>query len=259
MSEHDRSQLGAYALGALEPAEAQAVRDHLTGCTDCRDEVAGFEDLKEVLGEVPPEAFLDGPPPDGELLLQRTLREARATAVAAETAEADETGVSAGTRASAGTAAGATGADPAPARRSRWLLAAAAVVVIASAGVGAGVLVGTELEEPDAAPSATTPAGTRQATVTDARTGATMATTVEPRNGWSWVNVQISGMAKGYECELRVVDKSGKAYVAGSWLISDKGAREGAKFSGGVVIPVEQVRSVDLVTLSGKRVVSTPL
>lgn len=254
MSEHDRSQLGAYALGALEPAEAQAVRDHLAGCADCSDEVAGFEDLKAALGEVPPEAFLDGPPADGDLLLQRTVREARATATAAETGR-----TSARTPDPAGAAADITDAVPAPARRSRWLLAAAAVVVIASAGVGAGVLVSTELDEPGAVPSAATPAGTRQATVTDARSGATMATTVEPRNGWSWVNVQISGLAKGYECELRVVDKSGKAYVAGSWLISDKGAREGAKFSGGVVIPVEQVRSVDLVTLSGKRVVSTPL
>jgi hypothetical protein len=86
-----------------------------------------------------------------------------------------------------------------------------------------------------------------------------MATSVEPRNGWSWVNVEVSGLRKGYECELRVTDKSGKAYVAGSWLISDQAAQSGARFGGGVVVPVERVRSVELVTLSGKQVASTPL
>jgi anti-sigma factor RsiW len=230
MSAHDQSQLGAYALGALDAAEAQAVRNHLAGCADCRDEVAALEEMKQFLGEVPPEAFLDGPPPDGDLLLQRTLREVRAV----------------------------ERVERAPARpaRSRWLTAAA-VVVIAAAGVGAGVVVGTGLDESDAPPAAV--AGTRERTVTDATTGATMATKVEPRNGWSWVDVKISGLRMGYPCEVRVTDKAGKTYVAGSWLISDKAAREGAGFSGGVAVPVGEVKSVELVTLSGKRMALTTL
>src|SRR3954471_10538124 len=80
MSEHDRSQLGAYALGALEPDEVRSVDEHLAGCVECRDELTGFEEMKEFLGEVPPEAFLDGAPDDGDLLLQRTLRQVRSEA-----------------------------------------------------------------------------------------------------------------------------------------------------------------------------------
>ncbi len=63
MSEHDRSQLGAYALGALEPDEVRQIDAHLATCAECSAEVAELEEMKEFLGEVPPEAFLEGPPP----------------------------------------------------------------------------------------------------------------------------------------------------------------------------------------------------
>src|SRR5690242_8535108 len=109
MSEHDRTQLGAYALGALEPAEAAEVEAHLTTCAECRAELAELSELKDLLGEVPPEAFLDGPPEGGDLLLQRTLREARSE---------EQQPVPKPVRVK---------------RRSRWLLIAAAVVVVAGA------------------------------------------------------------------------------------------------------------------------------
>ena len=117
MSEHDRTQLGAYALGALEPAEIQDVDEHLATCAECRTELAELEEMKDYLGEVPPEAFLEGPPEGGDLLLQRTLREVRE--LTPEPVQA-----------------------PAPVkRRSRWLLVAAALVLVAGA-LGAGVALG---------------------------------------------------------------------------------------------------------------------
>ena len=82
---HDRSQLGAYALGALESDEAREVEQHVAGCAECSAELAEFEEMKAFLGEVPPEAFLDGPPADGDLLLQRTLRAARVESTPAST------------------------------------------------------------------------------------------------------------------------------------------------------------------------------
>ena len=39
----------AYALGALEPAEAEAFRRHLAECVVCRDELAQFQQAVEVL------------------------------------------------------------------------------------------------------------------------------------------------------------------------------------------------------------------
>jgi hypothetical protein len=239
MSEHDRSQLGAYALGALEPDEIRSVDEHLAGCNECRDELAGFEEIREFLDEVPPEAFLDGPPVDGDLLLQRTLRKVR-------DASAVEPQVEVG---------------PAEPKRSRWLAAAAAVVIIAGAALGGGVLIGRNSVDPYAIPdpSVTTPAGSKQVTVTDAGTGTTMATTVEPRTGWSWIDVQVSGLKAGAECQLLVIDKNGKSYVAGSWVVSPKAAREGSEFGGGVLIPIGQVKSVEIRTAQGQHVVTTPV
>jgi hypothetical protein len=239
MSEHDRSQLGAYALGALEPDEVRTVDEHLAGCAECRDELAGFEEMTEFLGEVPPEAFLDGPPADGDLLLQRTLREVRAASVLEPLVEV----------------------RPTTPKRSRWLLAAAAVVVIAGAALGGGILIGRQSVEQyvTPTPSDTTPAGSKHVTATDANTGTTMATTVEPRTGWSWIDVKVSGLKVGAECELLVTDKNGKSYVAGSWVVSVKAARDGSNFGGGVLIPITQVKSVEIRTAQGQHVVTTPV
>jgi hypothetical protein len=220
MTEHDRTQLGAYALGALEPAEAAEVDAHLVTCAECRAELAELNELKEFLGEVPPEAFLEGPPEGGDLLLQRTLREVRP-----------------------------------PKRRSRWLLVAAVAVVVAGA-LGGGVVLGRAT-----APENTNQpvAGAKQVTASDAATGASMAATVEPRSGWTWVRVQVKGLKAGDQCEMVIVDKSGATWVAGSWLVSEKAAKDGSTFGGGVVIPPEQVRSVEVRTVQGKHVVTATI
>jgi anti-sigma-K factor RskA len=39
----------AYALGALEPAEAEAFREHLAECAICRDEVSAFQAVVDVV------------------------------------------------------------------------------------------------------------------------------------------------------------------------------------------------------------------
>ncbi len=227
MSEHDRTQLGAYALGALEPGEVQEVDEHLATCAECRAEVDELEELKQFLGEVPPEAFLDGPPEGGDLLLQRTLREVRA--LTPESAPL-----------------------PAPVkRRSRWLLVAAAVLVIAGA-LGGGVAIG-RATAPDNAPPV---AGSKVVTATDTATGTTMVTTVEPRPGWSWIRVSVKGLKAGAECEMFVTDASGRSWGAGSWVVSPKAAREGSAFGGGVLVPFDQVRSVEIKTAQGQRVVA---
>jgi hypothetical protein len=227
MTEHDRSQLGAYALGALEPDEVREVDEHLATCAECRAELVELEEMKEFLGEVPPEAFLEGPPPDGDLLLQRTLREVRMAAAPA--------------------------AAP-PAKRSRWLLVAAAVVVVAGA-LGGGVLIGRQSADQGDTPVA----GTKHVAATDSTTGTRMATTVEPRAGWSWIRVEIDGLKAGAECEMLVTDTAGKTWVAGTWKVSEKSAREGSEFGGGVLVPIDKVKSVEIRTLQGQHVVTTTI
>jgi hypothetical protein len=57
--EHVRPDLGAYALGALEPAEAAAVEAHLAACPTCAAELARLEPLPGLIAradglEIPP-------------------------------------------------------------------------------------------------------------------------------------------------------------------------------------------------------------
>ncbi|MFC0628437.1 anti-sigma factor family protein [Kribbella deserti] len=220
MSTHelDRTLLGAYVLAALEPDETRLVEAHLATCAECRAEADDLAELKEFLGEAPPEAFLDGPPEGGDLLLQRALREVRP-----------------------------------PARRRNWL-AAAAVVVIAGAALGGGVLIGRETAPQAAYPTTAPVPGTK--VVNGAGSGATMVASVQPRSGWVYVEVDLKGMQAGTACELRVTDAAGRSFVAGGWVISPRAAAEGGKFGGGALVPIDQVRSVQIVTSDGKTVVS---
>lgn len=53
---HDCSgEAAAYALGALEPAEADAFRRHLETCVVCRDEVSAFERTVDALPSAVPQ------------------------------------------------------------------------------------------------------------------------------------------------------------------------------------------------------------
>jgi anti-sigma-K factor RskA len=63
----------AYVLGALEPAEAEAFREHIAECAACRDEVAAFEAITEAM---PASTGRSEVPRD---LRRRVMREVRAT------------------------------------------------------------------------------------------------------------------------------------------------------------------------------------
>ena len=97
--------LGAYVLGALDPAERERVDEHLGTCPDCAAELADFAGLPQVLDRVRLEDLDFDPVTPSPGLFERL------TAAAA--------------------------ADAAPPRpRRRLLLAAAALVVVLGAGVG---------------------------------------------------------------------------------------------------------------------------
>jgi predicted anti-sigma-YlaC factor YlaD len=49
MSKHVREDLGAYVLGALEPAERHTVEAHLDACGSCRDELSRLSGLPGLL------------------------------------------------------------------------------------------------------------------------------------------------------------------------------------------------------------------
>ena len=219
-AQHDRELLGAYTLGVLDEAETRTVDAHLTTCAECRAELAELAALRDDLGEVPPEAFLDGPPEGGDLLLQRTLRRVRG--------ERSRTG------------------------RQRTALAAASVVVFAAAALGGGVLIGrSSVSTVDSQPT-----GVVQLAGSNAQTGAAMTVRVVPAAGWVRVHAEVTGVAAGTRCQLVVRDRNGVATVAGSWLVSAKGEAEGTTVDGAALVPLDQVSSVDVLTLDGQPVVS---
>jgi anti-sigma factor RsiW len=214
---HDM-MLGAYSMGVLDPDEVRHVEAHLSGCAACRDELAEFEKTRELLGLVPPEAFLDGPPPDeADHVLERALSDVRAE---------DSRG------------------------RRKVVMAVAAAVVVGVTGLGAGLLIG---HGDGSTVSATAlPSGARTVNTIDAATGAKLAATLVPADGWVRVRVRLWGVTAGTDCRVLVLAKDGTEYQAGSWRTSG----DTPEVDGSALIAPQQVAAVEVRTLSGQRLVT---
>ncbi|MFD7905896.1 anti-sigma factor family protein [Kitasatospora sp. NPDC059747] len=228
--------VGAYVLGALDPAEAAAVERHLADCPACRQEVTELRELETALGEVPPELLVDGPPEGGDLLLQRTLRRARAERGSALRRRRARIGAAAAVAAAAALVAGiALGRTTAPAPP-----------------VAAGPAPSTTVATPP-------PAGTRTGSATDPATGARMTLTVTPAMGWVRVNAAVTGIPAGQRCHLVVNGKGGTKADAGGWLVSTVGAKSGTTLDGSAIVAPEDVASVSVVNESGQTFVTVPV
>ena len=215
--------LGAYVLGGLTAAEEADIDEHLAGCETCRDELAELREMADRLGEVPPEFFLEGPPEGGDLLVQRAVTRVRT--------------------------------ERRSAASRRRVLTAAAAVVVGALVLGGGVLAGRETAP--AAPTASAPvAGTRTVSATDAGTGAAITAQVVPAAGWVRVSADVRGIPAGQRCRLVVVGADGQREVAGSWLVSAKGAAEGTELQGSALVAPAQVRSVVVENVDGHQFVA---
>jgi hypothetical protein len=217
-----------YVAGALDKTETRRVEEHLAECADCREDVASLREMQEFLGELPPEIALDGRPEDADLVLQRTLRQAHT--------EADR------------------------ARRRRGLLTTAAAVVVAAGVLAAGFVIGRSGEDtPVAAPTPTQAAGTKFASATDPATGASITVAVAPAPGWVRLNAAVTGIPQGERCRLVVVSKNGSETLAGSWLVSEKGAGEGTTLDGSALVDPADVATVRVENTDGKTFTSVSL
>lgn len=206
----DPVDLGAHVLGLLDPVQAREVAQHLEGCATCRREQEELQEMADVLGELPPEVFLDGPPDGGDLLLARTVRQVRGEVTAR--------------------------------RRHRFLGAAAAVVIAVSAAVGGGILIGRALGSP--AVSTIQAAGAK---VLDGAAGAArMRATVSPAADWVRVAVTVSGVPRGEHCKLVVIRKDGRREIAGSWTVGPRGETGGTTIDGAADIPIAEVAAVNV-------------
>jgi hypothetical protein len=219
---HDPEEMGAHILGLLDAERARAVEEHLAVCPACRREWEELREMTDLLGEVPPEVFLEGPP-DGDLVLQRTLRQIRS-----------ETG----TRR----------------QRSRLALAAAAVIGVGVV-LGGGIAVGrTAVTDVVAAAPAPAPADadTRVLTGTGPD-GVVMTARLTPATGWVRLTATVQGIPAGERCRIIVVSRDGSRAVAGSWLVPQTGWREPMTLDGSAIVPPDQVASVVVENEAGRQ------
>lgn len=230
----EEEQLGPYVLGVLDETEVRRVEEHVSRCERCREEVATLRQMEAALGEVPEEAFLDGPPQGGDLLLQRTLRQMR------------------GERRRRAGLAGLAAA------------ASLAAVFWAGAQLGSGDAGAVAVPQPSptvsTAPSPPVP-GTRLASATDPVTGARMTVRMTPANRWVRVQAAVTGVPPGERCRLVVVAKDGTRTIAGGWVVGgqENGEGKGAALDGSAAVDPADVRTVLVENEAGKAFVSVPV
>jgi len=99
----ERLSLGAYILGALDPAERAAVDTHLSECAACRDELAGLASMPGLLSRVSLEDVLEPDPSPSPGAADRLIARFRA----ARRTRRRRLGAAAGAVAVAAVAAGA--------------------------------------------------------------------------------------------------------------------------------------------------------
>lgn len=222
-----RVSLGAYVLGALDPAERSRVDGHLASCAECRDELASLAALPGLLGRVSRlEVEADPSEPDPQLL-ERLLA----------------------------AAAGERRRD----HRHRWLtsVAAAAVVVVL-----ATVVVGVGRSGHHALPPAVT--GTAQTfAATDPGTDV-HATVKEWTKGWgASLEVTVTGVTAelaGPRCQLIAVGPGGQTDVAASWAAPAVGYTGATKVNaiGATAIAAKDITGFKVVGSDGATLVWVP-
>ncbi|MBT2472979.1 zf-HC2 domain-containing protein [Streptomyces sp. ISL-66] len=235
---HEEELLGPYVLGVLDAAEVRRVEEHVHGCVQCRQEVTALREMEAALGEVPAEAFLDGPPQGGDLLLQRTLRQMRQEA--------------AGERR----------------RRTAFtaLAVAASLTVVFWAGTQLGGGAGNEALSPRPAPTVSAQpsppaAGIVVASATDPASGARMTVRVTPAAKWVRVNAAVTGIPAGQRCRIVVVSRDGTRTTAGGWVVgtAEHGEGKGAALDGSAAVDPANVKAVLVENESGRTFVSVPM
>ncbi|RZS39322.1 putative zinc finger protein [Herbihabitans rhizosphaerae] len=185
--------LGAYVLGALEPAERAAFEAHLSGCTSCQAELVRLAPLPGLLHQLSEEDFTEEP----------------------EEHAVEQSDPSAPIEPPLPVPAHVVGLPPAkPPRqrgRSAWLVAAAVLLVLV--GVGAFVVHEMTSEQP-AAPVAAAPVTW---SATDPTTGIRADIDLIEKPWGTELQMRLRDVPPGQTCKLTVRARTGGREVAGWW------------------------------------------
>ena len=179
-----RTGLGAYVLGALEPADRAVLEGHLAECVPCREALASLAPLPGLLGRVSL-AEVDAPAEPGPRLLTRLL-----TAAAAERRRS---------------------------RRIRLAVGSVAAALIVAAGVVSGVAITSSNHSPAGTTfTATNP--TSRITASVVEWPKAWGSALEVRVSGTASNPYLD------KCQLVAVAADGRTEVAASWSAPSSGS-----------------------------------
>lgn len=183
-SEIEHTDVAAYALGVLGEQDRRAFEAHLSGCRFCTSELADLSGMRALLTSVEPPARTRTSPAmqanNSNVVQMPTRRKARNRST------------------------------------NRWMLSAAAGLVLFLGGATAGVSLSS--------------GGGSGDEVTGVRLSATSVTTgakgtaILDKRGWgTWMSLDMSNVKGPFNCELIAVAKDGGERVASGWAVPDKG------------------------------------
>ena len=176
-SEH--TDVGAYALGLLEPRDRQAFEEHLAGCPACAAELAELSGMKTLLSDLGPvEAPADEP------------TEANVTDLVRRRAESQRRHT-----------------------RRQVLLGAAAGVALLAGGAAVGVAVAGQ-----PASQVSQNAGRTFSTV-DEQTGVHGTATLVAKPFGTQVTVDLAQIQGPLECQFIAVSRTGARFQIGTWFL----------------------------------------
>jgi len=177
MSEH--TDVGAYALGLLEPRDRQAFEEHLAGCPACAAELAELSGMKSLLSDLGPvEAPADEP------------TEANVTDLVRRRAESQRRHT-----------------------RRQVLLGAAAGVALLAGGAAVGVAVAGQ-----PASQVSQNAG-RTVSAVDQQTGVHGTATLVAKPFGTQVTVDLAHIQGPLECQFIAVSRTGARFQIGTWFL----------------------------------------
>jgi len=176
-SEH--TDVGAYALGLLEPRDRQAFEEHLAGCPACAAELAELSGMKSLLSDLGPVEAPAGEPAEADvadLVRRRAAAQRRYT-------------------------------------RRQVLLGAAAGVALLAGGVGVGLAVAGQ-----PASQGSQNAG-QTASAVDAHTGVHGKVTLVAKPFGTQVTVDLAQIQGPLECQFIAVSRTGERFQIGTWFL----------------------------------------
>ena len=177
MGEH--TDVGAYALGLLEPQDRQAFEEHLAGCPACAAELAELSGMKSLLSDLGPvEAPADEP------------FEANVTDLVRRRAESQRRHT-----------------------RRQVLLGAAAGVALLAGGVGVGLAVAGQPS------SQVSQNAGRTVSAVDAQTGVHGKATLVAKPFGTQVTVDLAQIQGPLECQFIAVSRTGARFQIGTWFL----------------------------------------